>query len=874
MRRTRLLARLADEQVRYIYCVAQPGSGRRAFFEETAGRYGPAAVCVVPTWDDLSAAETAQFREWILSQRIPAGKFVLVSGADPGAPNPFDGIAPEHVSFYNDADMAYTLDEIEETIGDVPHSAGFAQFVLENTGGYPASVAYIRRVLAAEGEDVARNFDGTAYTPLKRYLYEQLIAPLPHDELAVLISAAALNDADEALLSGVLPAHDVRAELQRLEARGLLVPGHGGLAMRPLLARALRAQRGDDLKLYAAGTIDALIDSGDYLSAARVAVETDKPLDALAFLARLPAAEFVLSSPDLTDVLRRLPADLLTFEPRLWLGVSYFRHFEVDTEVMLAEADSLLAFCALSEDPEIVKGLRGAKAYLHMHAGEFDAAEALLSEQYPNGFPAPEQCTRGDAFFLGTIAYALAQKGEMHRASEMISRLSLMNSLPFVSYVMTLINIRRTRHSGNWKAQRAFLDQLLHSARSRHPLAQARALHELVQGALIADDTEALEHARATMRNLALHNDLGPFEAYASVAGMPPSREIRFGTPQQRGQMHLLEAYYAGSVEEARSGLLRCMEESDSSLAFFGRILARVGLAELLPHRRAALIAEAKVVAQALGERPLDAALSHLAIGELPSRTQPLRAFAQHFRVLATRVNEDLPIAVNAVTATLQRAGQPIHVSRRVFDLLLALAVRGRPVERDELCEMLWPDQLPAEAANALKMTVRRARLQTGDPTCVQVVQNRYALGAHVACDFRDLRSSLEPVLKNGKALRAHRDEALAFVRGISHGIPPHLAEYEWFVGTAASLQHLAIEVSAALARQALDENDLEWGAQLAAAMIVADPCDELAWELNIRALLARGETGAASRAYREYSTQARAANVPVSPAVTRLVAP
>ncbi|HET7813762.1 MAG TPA: BTAD domain-containing putative transcriptional regulator, partial [Candidatus Baltobacteraceae bacterium] len=712
----------------------------------------------------------------------------------------------------------------------------------------------------------------TSYVPLKRHLYEQLVETLPHDQLAVLVTAAAVNATDETLLQGVLPATNVRGELRSLQARGLLVERGVELIISPLLARALHAYRGDDIKRYAAGTIDSFVEAGDYLSAARIALEAGNTDEAIVYLSRLPADAMILSSPSLTDVIRNIPAELITVIPRLWIAVSFFRHFEVDTEVMIAEAEMLLSYIAADEDPDIVKALRGAKAYLHMHNGEFEVAEELLQEQYGNGLPSSHECTRADAFFLGTFAYGLAQKGETARASQLIAQLSQLTSVPFVSYVMNLIDIRRARHAGNWKAQRAFLDRLLHAGRTRHPLAQARALHELAQGALVSGDIEALESARTSLRDLAQRHDIGPFEAYAAVAGAPAAREVRFGTGQQRAQMHLIESFYAGSAEEARACLTRCMEESDTSLAFFGRIVARAGLAELLPHRRQALIAEAKAVAASFGSRELDNALSHMAIGELPAPGQPMRALMQRFRMLASRVNELLPIEIHAASATVQRSGQAINVSRRVFDLFLALAVRVRPIERDELCEMLWPDQLPAEAANALKMTIRRARLQTGDPTCIQVMQNRYSLGSHVTCDFRELRSEIEPLLKNAPGLLARREDVLAFVRTIARGLPAHLSEFEWFVGTAASLQNLAIEASAALARLTLDHRDFEFGAQLASAMLEADPCDELAWELRIRALLHRGEAPAALRAYRDYAAYARDAHVEVSPVIRNLV--
>ena len=68
-------------------------------------------------------------------------------------------------------------------------------------------------------------------------------------------------------------------------------------------------------------------------------------------------------------------------------------------------------------------------------------------------------------------------------------------------------------------------------------------------------------------------------------------------------------------------------------------------------------------------------------------------------------------------------AGRPVHVGgQRVRALLILLALdAGRVVSARSLIERLWPDERPADAANALQSLVSRLRValrQAGLPDC------------------------------------------------------------------------------------------------------------------------------------------------------------
>lgn len=190
--------------------------------------------------------------------------------------------------------------------------------------------------------------------------------------------------------------------------------------------------------------------------------------------------------------------------------------------------------------------------------------------------------------------------------------------------------------------------------------------------------------------------------------------------------------------------------------------------------------------------------------------------------------------------------------------MLVALAVRNRPIERDELCEMLWPDAEPLDDPNALKMTVRRARLQCGDPNVVMWSSNRYAIGSHVLIDVKQIRGECESAFRDSDELHRSRKRLVGHYIKLAAGCPTHLSEYEWFVGTNASLQNLQIELGSLLARDALARDDYETVRALVPAMLECDPCDELAWEIPIRSHHANGDVASARRVVDEYVEVAR----------------
>lgn len=174
--------------------------------------------------------------------------------------------------------------------------------------------------------------------------------------------------------------------------------------------------------------------------------------------------------------------------------------------------------------------------------------------------------------------------------------------------------------------------------------------------------------------------------------------------------------------------------------------------------------------------------------------------------------------------------------SRRARVLLKRLIVaRGRPVTRDELFEVLWPDETD------------RARL--GSRLSVQLSAVRRVLGGGVIADRDTVALDLGVVSVD---LTAYLDavevqDDLSVVDRYGEFLPEHRYD-DWAVPMRERVRS-AFTVSAhRLATAALDADDHERALDLARRILDADPSDSLAHATIVDALEAMGDVAAADR--------------------------
>jgi predicted ATPase/DNA-binding SARP family transcriptional activator len=199
-------------------------------------------------------------------------------------------------------------------------------------------------------------------------------------------------------------------------------------------------------------------------------------------------------------------------------------------------------------------------------------------------------------------------------------------------------------------------------------------------------------------------------------------------------------------------------------------------------------------------------------------------------------------------------AGRAVPVTgTRLRQLLIRLAIdAGRPVDADLLAEDLWPDEQPAEAANALQALVSRLRRATGR----EAVEHG-AGGYRLAVDQADVDAAeFERLVADGRRKLAAADHARAadtLQRALGLWRGPALADARDAPFATAAITRLEELRLAALEDRIEADLALGRGADLVAeveALVAAHPLREGLRGQLMRALYAAGRQADALAVY------------------------
>jgi DNA-binding SARP family transcriptional activator len=187
----------------------------------------------------------------------------------------------------------------------------------------------------------------------------------------------------------------------------------------------------------------------------------------------------------------------------------------------------------------------------------------------------------------------------------------------------------------------------------------------------------------------------------------------------------------------------------------------------------------------------------------------------------------------------------------------LLVTQRGRWLQRETICQALWPELDPAAAVNQFNVTLNglNAALEPDRPPRAQpffIRRHRLAyafapsFGAWIDADEFELRSRVAPP-DDPAATRRNRLVALALYQG------DYLEEAAWDPWTIDERQrllsrYLETAISAAAAELEADRPDA--AGELAEAALRRDASYEDAWVVLIRSWLARGNRSQALRAW------------------------
>ncbi|MBF9131517.1 tetratricopeptide repeat protein [Plantactinospora sp. S1510] len=325
----------------------------------------------------------------------------------------------------------------------------------------------------------------------------------------------------------------------------------------------------------------------------------------------------------------------------------------------------------------------------------------------------------------------------------------------------------------------------------------------------------------------------------------------------------------------------------------------RAGLAEALRLRAAAAdgdpqsarqaLLEAGAILREVGAR-IEADRVCVLVGQLPGAGAADRINA---RVAAARLAEAEVVdlaragperqAAKVVVRTLGRFevrvdGHPVPTSawqsRKARDLLRILAARrGRPVSREQLAELLWPDEEPGRVGHRLSVLLSLLR-GVLDP------RRRGPLDRYVVAERASVALDVEQVELDVELFQA---EALLGLRRFERGETTlaqdilGLAEQryqgdflvddpydDWAVPVRDEMRRLYLRVVRALAELARHRGDQEQAAHQLRRALDAEPYDERTHEDLISVLTSAGRYGEADEAHRRYQRAMAVLGVPV----------
>ena len=208
--------------------------------------------------------------------------------------------------------------------------------------------------------------------------------------------------------------------------------------------------------------------------------------------------------------------------------------------------------------------------------------------------------------------------------------------------------------------------------------------------------------------------------------------------------------------------------------------------------------------------------------------------------------------------------------SRKARDLLKLLVSRlGRPISREQVCELLWPDEPGERRSSRLSVTLSTLR-GVLDPG------KAHDADAFVAADRDHLWLVLGTVEVDVVRFTAAAERALAertpTIDALAAAEALYAGEFldddpyaDWAVGTREEARALYLRVAQRLA-EALDAaGDLDRAGHLYLRLLQRDPYDEAVHLALVRVLDRAGHRGEARRAYRTYT--ARMTDLDVEPA-------
>jgi DNA-binding SARP family transcriptional activator len=189
--------------------------------------------------------------------------------------------------------------------------------------------------------------------------------------------------------------------------------------------------------------------------------------------------------------------------------------------------------------------------------------------------------------------------------------------------------------------------------------------------------------------------------------------------------------------------------------------------------------------------------------------------------------------------------GRPVPLPERAQRLVAFLALRGRPVERQQLAGILWLDSPEGRAMANLRSTIWRIR----DVAASMFVEvgRQLLIDPRLVVDVREMTDGAHRILDG-----AEPDGALVAKMSEAGELLPDWDE-EWVLVERERLHQLRLHALELLCERLSADGRFGWAVEACLAAVSAEPLRESAHRALIRAYLAEGNRGDAIAHYRAY---------------------
>lgn len=426
---------------------------------------------------------------------------------------------------------------------------------------------------------------------------------------------------------------------------------------------------------------------------------------------------------------------------------------------------------------------------------------------------------------------------------------------------------------------------------------QARAAYEEAVGlARASGELQVLVPALAGLaRLLAAHDD-------PSAVGTATEAEV-LATPALRPYALVAlgwVAYAQGARAQAAARAREAAQLAGSvaALDLLAEALELLGLAAAEANEGRSALTKALAVWRDGGARPR-AARVELLLGRLPGADGTARSRARDAARLLQRLgvvgidgrpvtDQHLPAPVGIQVLggfAVQIAGQPVPLpawrSRQARTLVRILAARrGRPLTRDHLCELLWPDDDPAKTGHRLSVLLATVRgvLDPGkawppdhfiaaEPAGLRLDLSHVALDADGVLHDAAVGAELMEVGDDDRAREILCD---VDARYLGDAFEDDLGE-EWADGFREEARGAWLRSLRRLATLRRREGRFDDAQGLLLRLLAVDPYDEQVHGMLVRTLTRAGRHGEARRAFLRWRDAMAAIDAPLpDPGVLR----